>query len=78
MSEQYVPGVWYQWGAEQDHKSEKPPVPVGTLVEVKHRDGQYNIDRAGVIDGYAEAWDVCTEYNATEGDIMAFRIVEDV
>lgn len=71
---QYETGVWYSWGEDGD-KDSRFPVPAGTLVAVRHRDGEIH---PGICVGQDEAedWSV-DETNAHDGDIMAFMVEED-
>jgi hypothetical protein len=50
------------------------PVPFGTKVDVRHRDGDEIVDEAGVLGGYAEDWSIDVE-NPEDGDIVDYRVV---
>lgn len=60
-------GAWIEWSGGEC------PVPMGTLVDVVHRNGDkaYN-QPAGAEDGYAEDWGWVDNHS---GDIIRYRIV---
>jgi hypothetical protein len=67
---------WIMWNGGEC------PVPVGTLVNVKHRDGDiYYNQSAGVNlnipDGYAHDWSITPDY-PYNSDIVAYQVVEDI
>lgn len=70
----YEKGVWYPWGDAGDQTGEFP-VPLGTKVTVRHRDGDVIPDQF-VGYAYAETWSVGEERDR-DGDIMAFMVEED-
>ncbi len=47
------------------------PVPIGTMIWVKHRDGDVYKDSAGV--GYSEDW----EHTDDDGDIIAYKLYKE-
>lgn len=61
------PLLWFDWpGGEM-------PVPPGTTVHVKYRNGKQGIDKAGRLGGSAEIW----EHSALGSDIIAYRVVDN-
>lgn len=60
-------GVWIRWrGGER-------PVPIGTLVDVVHRNGyEFHNQLAGASGSYAEDWEWTGDHPA---DIIRYRIV---
>lgn len=71
--EHMAPGDWIKWGGGEC------PVPVGTLVDVVHRDGDvYLSQQAGVAGelpyGFAEDWD----HLDAPGDIVRYRVAREV
>ena len=71
----YQKGVWYPWGESGDKRDGFPPVPLGTKVTVRHRDGDVIPDQF-VGYGAAETWVVVND-RYWDGDIMAFIVEED-
>lgn len=45
------------------------PLPHGTRIEVRHRDGEENVDTAG--GAFSKRWD----HNGFAGDIVAYRVL---
>jgi hypothetical protein len=55
------------------------PVKYGTLVDVRHRDGEeyHNVPAGDPAGPWAHEWSFCDEEEEFEGDIMYWRINED-
>lgn len=58
---------WIEWGGGDC------PVPKGTLVDVKHRDGEVYFNVLAGIPGCAEDW---THEHTNKRDIVRYRMVE--
>lgn len=78
--QQYIPGKWYDWVDLNEEpvsiEDSAPPVPVGMLVDVRHRDGDRHFRQEAGLYGYAEDWSIDVEW-PERGDIIAFRICEE-
>lgn len=59
---------WTTW-----HGGADAPVPVGTRLQVRHRDGTEWVTRTGHPKGHAEDWN----HLGHPGDIVAYRVLED-
>lgn len=55
---------WIEWNGGEC------PVPKGTLIDVRHRDGEEFLDVAALIDLPCQDW----EYDWSCGDIIAYRL----
>lgn len=62
---------WIEWNGGEC------PVIIGTLVDVRHRDGdEYFGEKAGVEDTHCEVWERGEYGDNFAGDIIAYRICE--